>query len=58
MGEKDLTADATHRGDGCLRKSEFVTRGPYKVAKKQIILKPCSHYKSQGKSHDSSMPLI
>jgi hypothetical protein len=43
----------------CLRRSEFVTRGPSKLAKQpsnQVIVKP--HYKSQRKSHDSSMTLI
>jgi hypothetical protein len=39
-------------------KSEFVTRGPSKLAKPPNNRKNrCSHYKTQGKSHDLSMPL-
>jgi hypothetical protein len=33
--EKGATAQATHREDGCLRKSEFVTREPSKLARNQ-----------------------
>jgi len=41
----------------CLKKSEFVTRGPSQLTKQPNKL--CSHYKPQGKSHNnSSMPLI
>jgi hypothetical protein len=34
--KKEATVQATHRGDGCLRESKFVTRGPTKLAKPPV----------------------
>jgi hypothetical protein len=41
-----------------LRKEEFVTREPSKLAKQPNNHKTVAHIIIQGKSHDLSMPLI
>jgi hypothetical protein len=41
--EKEATAQATYRGDGCARKSEFVTRGPSKLTKQPNNRKTVAH---------------